>query len=200
MRIAAIEKLTDQALLADFAKNDSANGVRMVAIGKLTDHALRADFAKNDSADDIRMAAVRCLADQILLADVAKNSTYSDVRIAAIGNLTDQALLADFAKNDSADDVRMAAEQRLGDCKRMSERPLVVQKALNDLLALFQSIPALGNTREQDRQPVRKIGELLDEYYGMSGMREVGMAFAAKMPQHARRLETMWDGIGNWRG
>jgi len=47
---------------------------------------------------------------------------------------------------------------------------------------------------------VRVIGEALNESGGMRLMRFVGERFAKDFPQHARLLETMWNGIGYWMG
>lgn len=51
---------------------------------------------------------------------------------------------------------------------------------------------------EQHEDEVRAIGEKLDKLGGMRCMRKVGEAFARELPIHARKLETMWDGIGYW--
>jgi hypothetical protein len=48
--------LTDQALLADIAKNDKSNDVREAAVAKLNDQALLADIAKHDKDEDVREA------------------------------------------------------------------------------------------------------------------------------------------------
>jgi glyceraldehyde-3-phosphate dehydrogenase/erythrose-4-phosphate dehydrogenase len=99
MRIAAVKKLTDQSVLADFAKNDKAYNVRIAVVSKLTDQSLLADIAKNDENYNVRIAVVSKLTDQSLLADIAKNDKNSNVCEAAVNKLTDQSLLADFAKN-----------------------------------------------------------------------------------------------------
>jgi hypothetical protein len=52
----------------------------------------------------------------------------------------------------------------------------------------------------REYEQVRKIGEDLNENGGFRLMRQVGERFAARNPQHARLLESVWDGIGSWMG
>src|ERR1019366_7440125 len=74
--------------------------VREEAVARLTDQAVLADFAKNDSDQGVRKEAVARLTDQVVLADIAKNDSDQGVRKKGVARLTDQAVLADFAKND----------------------------------------------------------------------------------------------------
>ena len=57
LRLAAIEKLTDQAALANIAKTDKAPSVRGAAVQKLTDEALLADIKKNDGDRNVQALA-----------------------------------------------------------------------------------------------------------------------------------------------
>ena len=72
------------------------------------------------------------------------------------------------------------------------------------LLAIFPTAPLdyEGHRRfdAAHREEVRRIGEQLDQLGGMRAMRRVGEAFANRRPIHARKLETTWNGIGNWMG
>jgi hypothetical protein len=68
VRKTAFEKLTDQAVLADVAKNGKYYDVRKAAaeklmgtFGKLTDPAVLADIVKNDKDCNMRIAAIENL-------------------------------------------------------------------------------------------------------------------------------------------
>ncbi|MDR1497116.1 MAG: hypothetical protein LBS59_01695, partial [Puniceicoccales bacterium] len=52
-----LEKITDQTVLTDIAKNDGDDVVREAAVWRLTDQAVLADIDKNDSERYIREAA-----------------------------------------------------------------------------------------------------------------------------------------------
>ena len=61
VRLAAVQKLTDQPLLADIAKNAVEQIVRTTAALKLTDQAVLAEIAKNDFDPLVRAAAAERL-------------------------------------------------------------------------------------------------------------------------------------------
>ena len=122
-RKSAIEKLTDQATLADVAKNDSDASVRKAAIEKitvLTDLVL-AEFAKNDSDASVRRVTIEKLNNQTVLAEVAKNDNDASVRKAAIGRLTDWSIISEVAKNDNDATVRKVAIEQLTDWTALAE-------------------------------------------------------------------------------
>lgn len=79
-----------------------------------------------------------------------------------------------------------------------------MDECVEKLLKIFPTTPLdyEGHKRfdAAHREEVRKIGEELDMLGGMRAMRQVGMEFARRRPIHARKLETTWDGIGNWMG
>ena len=123
VRKEATERVTNQSVLADIAKNDKARDVRQTAVERVTDRDVLADIAKNDKARDVRQTAVERVTDRDVLADIAKNDKARDVRQTAVERVTDRDVLADIAKNDKDRDVRQAAESRIkmGTC----EAPLV---------------------------------------------------------------------------
>jgi hypothetical protein len=112
----AIEKLNDQSLLADIAKNINPR-LGEAAVKKLTSQSVLADVAKNAKDKDIRKIAVGILTDQTVLADVAENDENSDVRKEAVWNLTDQAILAKIAFNNSDQEVCLVALEKITDQK-----------------------------------------------------------------------------------
>ena len=77
-------------------------------------------------------------------------------------------------------------------------------KSVQDLLDIFPRYPLdYAGYQAFDKkyeEKVRAIGIALNKHGGMRSMRKVGEAFARALPIHARKLETMWDGIGNWMG
>jgi hypothetical protein len=115
VRQAALYRLTDQALLTQVARTDENPRARSIAVRKLTDQALLANLAKTDKEPRVRAAAVGKLADNALLAEIAKAEQDSSVRSIAVAKLTDQALLADLAKTDRDSDVRSIAVRKLTD-------------------------------------------------------------------------------------
>jgi hypothetical protein len=110
----AVEKLTDQTLLADVARNASGSSLGLAAVEKLTDQALLADIAKN--CESMAWAAVKRLADQALLTDIATSDRVrEDVGLVALERLDDQAVLARIATSDCQLKVRLAAVTKLDD-------------------------------------------------------------------------------------
>ncbi|MBF0538738.1 MAG: hypothetical protein HQL03_10860 [Nitrospirae bacterium] len=115
VRKAAVEKLTDQKVLADIAKHDKDWSVRAAAHEKLgnKEEALF-EVAKNAMPSKVRKAAVEKLTDQKVLADVAKNDEDWNIPNAAVAKLTDRTMLEDVAKNARYSRVRKAAYYKLG--------------------------------------------------------------------------------------
>jgi hypothetical protein len=116
---AAIEKLTDQSLLANITMNDSDCSVRRAAVKKLTTQDVLAEVAINDCVRKVRLVAAEHLTCQDALARVAINATDWDVRMIAVNKLTDRNLLAGIAINDPHWKVRVAAYKLLGDEQSM---------------------------------------------------------------------------------
>ena len=113
---AAIDKLTDQALLATIAVKEEDPNVRLLAVYKLTDQALLAKIAVGDNDQYVRSAAVINLTDQNVLVKIAIEADEFglDVR-EAFFHLTDQTLLARIAVEARNADVRKLAVKDLTD-------------------------------------------------------------------------------------
>ena len=81
---------------------------------------------------------------------------------------------------------------------------LVTEEAARMLLELYRQKPGGFLADEEAAEPVREIGERVNEAGGMDLMLETHKVFAAKCdeigPGLARNLEMAWDGIGEWRG
>ena len=117
----AVSKSDDQAFLAEVAKNDSHEEVRMAAVEKLKDQKLLTEIAESNEIASVRRVAVGRLTDQALLVKFAKNEKDGYVRQAAVGQLEDQTLLAEIAQNDSDEQVRIVALRKLNDKKLLAE-------------------------------------------------------------------------------
>lgn len=127
VRMAAVETLTDQVVLAEIARTDENRKVCEAAFGKLTDQSILAGIARIGWEEDyVRVAAIQKLADQALLAEIAKTDEKWVVREAAVRKMTDQSILAGIARKFLEEDhVRVAAVERLTDQTLLAE---IVQK------------------------------------------------------------------------
>jgi hypothetical protein len=103
LRRAAVEKLMDQALLADSAKHDKNCLVRYAAANRLSDQLL--------------LAEVSLFAEWGMIFDYdsedARLCSEPDAGYVAIERLWDPALLADIAKRASSGAVGRAAQKKL---------------------------------------------------------------------------------------
>ncbi len=98
-QIAALEKITNQLILADKAKNGYDVNVRIAAIKNLTDQSVLADVVKNDTHQIVRETALWKIKDQFLLADIVKNANDERTMIMAKNRLKDKSILEDIEKN-----------------------------------------------------------------------------------------------------
>lgn len=107
--------LEGQATLARVAREDKDWRVRMAAVERLTNQDLLASIALRDADVDIRKMAVSLLTRQSDLARVATKDPDWSVRLAAVMRLTDRAALAQVALADKDVDLRLLAVARLAD-------------------------------------------------------------------------------------
>jgi len=123
--VKAVEKISDQNMLARVAREAVIWGARKAAVKKLTDPSVLAEVALKDLDDNVRWAALidkkltqSVLAEfaiQSVLAEFALKALFLDVRIAAVKMLTDQSVLEKVALKDSLPDVIIAAAKKLTD-------------------------------------------------------------------------------------
>jgi len=106
VRKAAIEQLTDQAILAEIAKTDKECAVCQVAVKRLTDQALLAEIVKTNKKSEVREAAVEKISDQALLAEIARTDRDMYVCVKALQRMTDQALIIEIAKKYRAEELQ----------------------------------------------------------------------------------------------
>jgi hypothetical protein len=86
--------------------------VREAALERITDQRVLGDVAKNAQERDVSMAAVARIADERVLGGVAKSTKERRVREAALKRMADRSVLADVAKNAEDQDMRKTAEKR----------------------------------------------------------------------------------------
>ena len=114
-----LAKITDQAILADVAKNAVDEDLRLAAAERITDRAL----AQSVYAQIAMTATVRSteknvcmlanITEQVILADIAKNTMSFDVSLLACARITDQAVLVDIAKCPGSRSASLAAAERV---------------------------------------------------------------------------------------
>ncbi|MDR2498298.1 MAG: hypothetical protein LBD28_02535 [Tannerellaceae bacterium] len=175
VRKAAIKKLRaedHQPLLAEIAKKDKDSDVRNMALERLTDQACLADVARNAEDPDIRITATRlhfikedhqmllteiartdkdqrvCMNaiqrlvaedHQLFLADLAQRSRFFSVRTTAVQYLIaadHQPLLAEIAWKDKDYGVRKAAVEKLSDKKLLQKLIARCGRSLKSLFAM----------------------------------------------------------------
>lgn len=130
----SVGKETDQIKLAEIAKNAPLINIRIAAIERLTDQKTIIDVVNYWDDDWIklhfsdirkfeiltfyrekRVELLEKLINNNSLVDIAKNSKDWYIRRGAVKKLTDQKLLIDFAKNDRNYEIRYAAAEKLTD-------------------------------------------------------------------------------------
>jgi len=104
-----LEKLVDQASMAEAALGAVDPDVRSTAVGRLFDQLLVAKVATQTDDAKLRSAAFAKLTDQTLLAKIVIVEKNADLRRAAVVKLTDQALLGKLATEDGDSTIRVDA-------------------------------------------------------------------------------------------
>jgi hypothetical protein len=117
----ALDRITDQRVLAEIATGPADEVRREQAVAKLTDQVLLAKIALEDRNQNVSEYAIRQLSDQELLAKVALGATVN-IRWAAIRKLTDRKVLAKIATTDTHFYVRKCARDRLAELQNDSQK------------------------------------------------------------------------------
>lgn len=106
----------DQRACSALARMPTADiEVRLAAVRRITDQAVLVDLATTSTVRDIRLAAIRGLIDQDAVADLARHAKGAIERGVAVERLKDQKALADIARRDTSKWVRQRAANRLTD-------------------------------------------------------------------------------------
>jgi hypothetical protein len=129
--LALVKRISDQAILAEVAKNHKDDSVRQAAVEKLTDQAVLVEVVKSDSSSVVREAAVKSLTDQDVLANVASNDRHESVGLAAVSKLTNQARLAEVARGATAKNIYAHWRVRILATRKLSDQDLLSDLAMN---------------------------------------------------------------------
>ena len=120
------------------AKEAVSLDVRAAAISKITDQALLLQYALGKS-ENARNAAIPALKDEVLIYRVAKEGQNKEVRELAADRLTDQGYIADIARSDPDSNIRLKMVKRMTDPKLIyeigikDEDPYIRQEAVRAL-------------------------------------------------------------------
>jgi len=111
------EALANLALEDNYRPDSNNFGLGVAAVEKMTDQGLLAKvaMASNSNNPAISEFAVSKLTDQPALIKVAVASNYSSVHLIAAGKIVDQEVLASIAMSDNSEEVRKTAVLRLSD-------------------------------------------------------------------------------------
>ncbi|MDR2981419.1 MAG: hypothetical protein LBV12_04140 [Puniceicoccales bacterium] len=154
-----LEKVTDPQLLASLAREALSVNVRVDAAVRLGDQALLEDIARSNAGGNIRQKAIAKLDNQTVLADVAQNDRDEDVRLEATRRVTDQTLLAGIAQNEkTARPVRVEAIARLDDQRILATIAGTAGKDLAERRSL-ESLRLKALTRLTDPQALIAVAK-----------------------------------------
>ncbi len=114
-------------------------------------------------------------------------------------------------KNETQPEAKDKLEDLLNMLKSMKSvqmqtvfTQMASEEAARMLLELYRQKPGGFRTGEEEAEPVREIGERVNEGGGKALMLETHKVFAEKCgeigPGLARNLEMIWDRIGEWQG
>jgi hypothetical protein len=149
----AVEKLTDQSVLADLAFNARDSNVRWHATIKLTDLNILMNIAENDADPYLRLTAFRKLPEQMrsqkMRMDIAVNGCGSSEQAEIIKQLTDQDIL-----------TRITADKVMGKLahKRLFELAILELEQIDD-----QNILADIARNENHKAQIHAIKKLTDQ-------------------------------------
>jgi hypothetical protein len=194
-RMAAIEKITDQALLAQIACSDSLQRVREKACRHIHNDGALADVALHGK-DNAAVYAADKIVDQRQLARVAQEACSASARAVAIKRLRDQGVLSVIVTDrNGMRSLRQAALENLTDTAALSQLAMDEEDILGDFrraaLARLQDQTLFKKIASEDgSQKMREfaIGYLTDETALLS------------LPRSGKTLPERWlaaDRLGN---
>lgn len=114
-RIAAINKITDDKVLAEIAKEADNNKVRKSAINKISDQLILKELANYDKNSYIREESVKMITDQNILIELIKDAEFTNTKETALSKIEDHNVLVDIAKNYKDIQIRRAAIWKITD-------------------------------------------------------------------------------------
>ena len=125
VRLAAIQKVKENHVLADIANNNSFERVCLAAVQNITNERTLADIAKQHALNEVSLAAIQKVTDSHILIDIAKNTSDYKLYAPAIRKVSnkdiwlnediqnDQDLMVKLAKSSNSIDVRCMAIEKI---------------------------------------------------------------------------------------
>ncbi|MBL4797220.1 MAG: DUF349 domain-containing protein [Oleispira sp.] len=142
VRTQAVNKLTDEKILVQVAKQDDDKSVRLLALSKIQSKQNLAEFLVSEQSDLRQQAQQQHLA-QLLpnlsindLATISSDNdlvciaTYTqddDIRLGAINKLNDESIRLDIACNNPISKVRLAAAQGIDNSEALNKLMQIAQ-------------------------------------------------------------------------
>lgn len=170
VRRKALERLTDQPLIAAIAQSDTDEWLRKAAVERLSDQILLGQIAQSDSVVfEVRLKAVMKLSDQTLLARFAADAN-KGIRQGAVNALTDQAVLAKLARTDSDFGVRYDAAKKLTDQAELtavatSDQDARVRKAAVERLSEGAVLAKIAKTDPESATALAAAERIKDDAF-----------------------------------
>lgn len=115
VRHAAVDKISNQAVLIELARTDPSSDVRRAAARKVTDPSVLIEIVRTDDDYDVCRVAIESLSDPMGLAEIAQKNETAKIREAAVKKIADEEVLRKVAASDSKAYVRMAAVEKIDD-------------------------------------------------------------------------------------
>ena len=145
-RAAALDKIKNPDVIAEVAKKDYNENVRMKALNKLPySHIVVQDyFAKvltypSRYSNNDRKIAIENTNNQAILLEAAKNDKVANFQALAVSRMTDPNILLEFATKNKKNEIRAAAIRKLKDQVTLEEI-LKNEKALNCKCAAIDAL------------------------------------------------------------
>ncbi|OAM90700.1 hypothetical protein OH491_02830 [Termitidicoccus mucosus] len=111
-----------ESMKADYDTRYIDNAIRTAALEKITDQAILAGMAMHDKNKDIAWAALKKLHDPQVLAALVRPGNSAEARLWAAWRLADRELLDGIARRDTEERVRNAASARLAGAQKNAAR------------------------------------------------------------------------------
>jgi hypothetical protein len=147
----AVEKITDQNVLADIAKSNTAHeDIRIAAVEKITDQNVLADIAKirYNFLYKLRNTAAEKLTEPKILVDVIKSCNES-VGLLLLEKITDQKLLSIIAENCVNNYVKLEAAKKITDKGFAQE---IYADVIKNNISYDKKIPGVYKLTEKENQ------------------------------------------------
>ncbi len=87
IRRAAIKKVVDEGELVALLRNEESSIVKVAALNNITTQSLLADIAKFDKDYSVRRTAFKKINDQVIIKDITSNGRYPDILLFAVNQL-----------------------------------------------------------------------------------------------------------------